>query len=76
MHKHPHYVIHEKPWEQCQDDIAETQKDLEKISCKCKEGFPGNTSLMVSYMQLMTLVADTRAIADQNTTDITTNGET
>lgn len=74
VEKNPHYVIDEKPWEQCQEDIAETSKELEKISCKCKDGFPGNTGLMVSYMQLMTLVEDTTTLADQNTASITDNG--
>ena len=74
VHKHPHYIIHETPWEQCQEDIAATSADLEKISCKCKEGFPGNTGLMVSYMQLMTLVEQTTTLANTNAEEITNNG--
>ena len=79
VHKHPDYIQHAKPWDECQADIDQTGKDLEKISCKCKDGFPAVSSAIVTYSNLMTEVTNITTNADANTVsigEITTGNET
>ena len=69
-------LVHEKPWDQCERDIEDTEQDIVRTQTECKAAVPGISSAMVSLMNLMTQVNALSGQKDGNSDSIASIAET